>query len=109
MGWALETRLVSTCKHRQEASFQKPETRPKSTFETAGSFLGTPLVAIGSWQMSDQTDPDETIVEPLTPKSKDGLVEVRDPPADPMTLTPDAAEITGIRLLDAADQARKRE
>ncbi len=46
--------------------------------------------------------------KPLVPKAVDGLVVVVDPPADPLTLTADAAEISGIRLLDAADQARKR-
>lgn len=58
--------------------------------------------------MSNDCETDPTIVDPLKPKPVDGLVEVRDPPEKPMSLTPDAAEITGIRLLDAADQARKR-
>ena len=60
--------------------------------------------------MSD-TDPpkDDLITEPLTPEAGDGEVVVKDPPEAAMRLTPDAADISGIRLLDAADKARKRE
>lgn len=46
--------------------------------------------------------------KPLSPQAVDGAVVVVDPPDASMTLTADAAEISGIRLLDAADQARKR-
>ena len=45
---------------------------------------------------------------PLEPKAVDGAVEIVDPPEAALGLTPDAAEITGLRLLDAADKARKR-
>lgn len=46
------------------------------------------------------------ITKPLEPKVKDGVIEAVDPPEEPLTMTPDAAEITGIRLLDAAGKAR---
>lgn len=44
---------------------------------------------------------------PMKPEAVDGAVEVVDPPEQRMTLTADAAEISGIRLLDAADEARR--
>jgi hypothetical protein len=50
------------------------------------------------------TDPSK----PMSPRAVDGAVVVQDPPAAAMDLTADAAEISGIRLLDAADRARKR-
>jgi len=31
---------------------------------------------------------------------------VQDPPNDPMKMTPDEADISGIRMIDAADRAR---
>ena len=43
---------------------------------------------------------------PLDPKAKDGLVVVVNPPEAAMNLTPDQADISGVRLLDAADKAR---
>ncbi|RZJ02575.1 MAG: hypothetical protein EON89_14710 [Brevundimonas sp.] len=52
--------------------------------------------------------PDDLIVDPLTPTPEDGAVVVKDPPEAAMTLTADAAEISGLRMLDAADQARKQ-
>ena len=55
----------------------------------------------------DKTQPD-LITEPLTPDAVDGRVVVKDPPEAAMNLTADAAEISGIRLLDAADNARNR-
>lgn len=45
---------------------------------------------------------------PMTPEAVDGAVEVVDPPPRRMTLTADAAEISGLRLLDAADKARRK-
>jgi len=51
---------------------------------------------------------DDMITKPLTPKPVDGTVVVEDPPEAAMNLTADAAEISGIRMLDAADQARKQ-
>jgi hypothetical protein len=50
-------------------------------------------------------DPD-LISKPLTPKGADGSVVVRDPPEAAMTLTPDAAEISGLRMIEEADKAR---
>ena len=47
--------------------------------------------------------------KPMAPRSVDGAVVVKDPPEAAMDLTADAAEISGIRLLDAADRARKRD
>lgn len=60
--------------------------------------------------MTDPKTPAEepVIVDPLTPEAVDGRVVVKDPPPAAMTLTADAAEASGIRLLDAADRARKR-
>ncbi|MDI1325393.1 MAG: hypothetical protein PSV23_01200 [Brevundimonas sp.] len=58
--------------------------------------------------MSDKPDPD-LIVDPLTPRAKHGVVVVKDPPEAAMNLTADAAEISGLRLIDAADRARERD
>ena len=49
------------------------------------------------------------ITQPLTPTAKHGIVVVKDPPEAAITLSPDAAEISGLRLVDAADRARKRD
>jgi len=58
------------------------------------------------------TNPDsqaeDLITDPLTPKAVDGAVVVQDPPPAAMTLTADAAEVSALRLLDAADRARKK-
>ncbi|MEJ6789827.1 hypothetical protein BrevBR_09770 [Brevundimonas sp. BR2-1] len=51
----------------------------------------------------------DLITEPLTPKARHGVVEIKDPPEAAMNLTADAAEVSGIRMLDAADRARKRD
>lgn len=53
------------------------------------------------------TSDEKTITDPLTPEAVDGRVVIEDPPESAMTLTADAAEISGIRLLDASDRARK--
>ncbi len=50
--------------------------------------------------------PDDLVTDPLTPTPVDGMVVVQDPPEAAMTLTADAAEISGLRLVDAADRAR---
>lgn len=44
----------------------------------------------------------------MSPQAVDGGVVVKDPPESAMDMTADAAEISGIRLIDAADKARKR-
>jgi len=49
------------------------------------------------------------ITEPLTPTAKHGVVKIVDPPLAAINLTADAAEISGLRLVDAADRARKRD
>lgn len=49
------------------------------------------------------------ITDPLTPKPRHGVVEIKDPPEAALALTADAAEISGRRLVDAAVQARKRD
>ena len=49
------------------------------------------------------------ITQPLTPTATHGVVVVKDPPEAAMNLSPDAAEISGLRLVDAADRARKRD
>ena len=46
--------------------------------------------------------------KPMVPKAVDGRVIIQDPQAAAMDLTDDAAEISGLRLIDAADKARKR-
>ncbi|WP_156377026.1 MULTISPECIES: hypothetical protein [unclassified Brevundimonas] len=51
----------------------------------------------------------ELITDPLTPKATHGVVVVKDPPEAAMNLTADAAEMSGLRLMDAADRARKRD
>lgn len=53
--------------------------------------------------------PDDThpIVKPMEPEAVDGYVEAIDPPKSKLKMTADAAEISGLRLLDAADKARE--
>lgn len=54
-----------------------------------------------------EADPLNT-AEPMKPEAVDGYVEAVDPPKLKLTLTADAAEISAIRLLDAAAKARER-
>ena len=54
--------------------------------------------------IADEKDP----TVPLNPRAVDGIVVVKDPPEAAVDLTADAAEISGLRLLDEADKARKR-
>ena len=49
------------------------------------------------------------ITRPLTPTAKLGVVVVKDPPEAAINLSADAAEISGLRLVEAADRARKRD
>ncbi len=53
------------------------------------------------------SEPTPVSRKPLTPKAGDGSVTVIDPPEVAITLTPDAAEISGLRLIAAADAARR--
>ena len=55
--------------------------------------------------MAEDKEP-PIITKPLEPQVKDGAIESVDPPDAPLKMTPDAAEISGIRLLDAAAKAR---
>ncbi len=43
--------------------------------------------------------------KPLTPRAGPGSVRVIDPAEPAITLTPDAAEISGLRLIAEADEA----
>jgi hypothetical protein len=56
--------------------------------------------------MSNNDQPHDPLMGPLVPEAKDGLVVVVNPPEAPMHLTPDQADVSGVRLLDAADKAR---
>ena len=58
--------------------------------------------------MNDKPPPPSDPTKPMSPKAVDGAVVVKDPPEAAMDLTADAAEISGLRLIDAADEARKR-
>ena len=59
--------------------------------------------------MSDTPAHDPSITrKPLTPLAGDGCVRVVDPPEVAITLTPDAAEISGLRLIAEADAARRK-
>ncbi len=69
---------------------------------------GTRTSANRSGCMRKDADKD-LITQPLTPTAKHGIVVVKDPPYAAMSLSPDAAEISGLRLVDAADRARKRD
>ena len=57
--------------------------------------------------MTDAPDPKADPTKPMSPKAVAGVVVVKDPPEAEMNLTADAAEISGLRLMDAADRARE--
>ena len=46
--------------------------------------------------------------KPLMPKAGDGVVTVVDPPSVAIVMTADAAEISGLRLIAEADEARRK-
>ena len=56
--------------------------------------------------MADPIEPAQPITKPMTPEAFDGYVEAIDPPNEKLTMTADAAELSGIRLLEAAAKAR---
>lgn len=58
--------------------------------------------------MSTENDTQNPRKGPLNPSGRDGLVVVENPPEAPLHMSPDEADISGIRLLDAAHRARKR-
>ena len=53
-------------------------------------------------------DAKPTIRKPLTPHAEPGVVTIVDPPEVALTLTADAAEISGLRLIKEADEARRK-
>lgn len=57
--------------------------------------------------MPKESSPDDPRQGPLHPVAGDGVVVVENPPSAPMHMTPDEADISGIRMLDAADRSRK--
>ncbi|NJC40787.1 hypothetical protein GGQ87_001045 [Brevundimonas alba] len=58
--------------------------------------------------MPDRQQPsDNPRKGPLNPTARDAVVVVQNPPEKPMHMTPDEADISGIRMMDAADRARK--
>jgi hypothetical protein len=44
---------------------------------------------------------------PLKPSAGDRVVVVDDPPNDTLRMSPEEADISAIRLMDAADRSRK--
>ena len=58
--------------------------------------------------MTDKPEDHPILTTPLKPEAVDGRVEAVDPPDEALKMTADAAEISGIRLLDAADKARRQ-
>lgn len=54
--------------------------------------------------MADQSAPRPT--GPLNPKGEDGVVVVHEPPEEPIAMSAEEADLSGIRLLDAAAAAR---
>jgi len=58
--------------------------------------------------MTGKKEPQNDPTVPLNPKAVDGAVEVADPPEAALGFTADAAEISALRLLDAAEKARRR-
>jgi hypothetical protein len=57
--------------------------------------------------MSGAKDPPGSRKGPLKPASADRVVVVEDPPNDTLLMTPDEADISAVRMMDAADRVRK--
>ncbi|RZJ92039.1 MAG: hypothetical protein EON88_16785 [Brevundimonas sp.] len=57
--------------------------------------------------MTDESKHDPARQGPLLPHAEPGKVVIENPPAAPMHMTAEEADISGIRLLDAADAARR--
>ena len=57
---------------------------------------------------ADASQDPPIIRKPLTPQAGEGCVRVIDPPEIAITMTPDAAEISGLRLIAEADEARRK-
>ena len=60
-----------------------------------------------TYESAPKEPEDPTLAGPLKPVADDGLVLVQNPPAAAICLTPDQADISGVRLLDAAERARR--
>lgn len=58
--------------------------------------------------MTDESKHDPARQGPLVPHAEPGKVVIENPPAAPMHMTAEEADISGIRLLDAADAARRQ-
>ena len=58
--------------------------------------------------MTKHDAPTSPIDHPLDAKAQDYAVDIEIPGDGEVTLTADAAEISALRLLDAADKARSR-
>ncbi len=88
--------------HRNNILNRRSAVAEAERFGTAG----TGPCSLG---MSDDALPPPPVIrKPLTPKAEDGRVTVVDPPEIAITLTPDAAEISGLRLIAEADEARRK-
>ena len=57
--------------------------------------------------MPDTPDP-KNFSGPLKPVGREGQVEGRDPPEAALHMSAEEADLSGIRLLDAADDARRQ-
>lgn len=57
--------------------------------------------------MAGTDDPPGSRKGPLKPVSADRVVVVENPPNDTLLMSPDEADISAIRMMDAADRARK--
>ncbi len=57
--------------------------------------------------MTKDKSPDSAMTGALKPVADHGIVVVENPPAAPMHMTPDQADVSGVRLLDVAEKARR--
>jgi len=51
--------------------------------------------------------PQGTRKGPLKPSARDRVVVIADPPNDTLRMSPEEADISAVRLMDAADRSRK--
>lgn len=57
--------------------------------------------------MNDPVSRQEARQGPLKPAAEIGEVRVADPPHETLVMTPQEADVSAIRLMDAADKARR--
>lgn len=57
--------------------------------------------------MVDRDSMDDGRQGPLKPAAQIGEVRVADPPNEALLMTPEEADVSAIRLMDAADKARR--